>query len=261
MGHKEDGRDSRLRILPGEPIIRPSFTGCDRRDAYTRASLRECPLFEPDDRLAEAQYFLVGMLQEYHNPEQFRWNLNAFLQALRNVTFVLQKQLAHTEGFGTWWSGKQAELRGDELLRAFVEGRNLVVKQGNLEIESKATLGVFRDHRCRAGFTVQVPSEVPSHVLLSTFAPKLEFIDDAHSAIGEEYGVDRDWIARELGDGNVVDLCDQAWRRVSAVMDAAHQFVGIATDETDLPEHKAVFVRVLTESDVDTDLPHKWGWT
>lgn len=32
------------------------------------------------------------MLQEYHAPFHFRFYLNAFIQALRNVTFMLQSE-------------------------------------------------------------------------------------------------------------------------------------------------------------------------
>jgi hypothetical protein len=261
MKHKKDGRFPQLRIQPGAPIIRPSVTGCDRQDAYVQESLRQCPLYEPDDRLGEAHYFLAGMLQEYHNPDEFRWNLNAFLQALRNVTFVLQKTLSSSDGFDSWWPKKQTEMRQDLMLRAFVEGRNIVVKEGNLTVSSRAMLGLFRNHRSKLTLAANnVPCYIPSRVLLSSYAPKLGLIDDEHSAIGEEYGVERDWFVSELGEGNVVDLCNKALTRISDVLDDAHDFAGIGTVEGEPPQHSLEHVRVLTESDVDSELPKKWGW-
>src|SRR4051794_9163668 len=104
------------------------------------AALREdwgrCPLCEPDDKLAEALFFLHQMALAYHDPDPFRWNLNAFLQSLRSVTFFLQKALAHTPGFGEWYGKRQDEMRGDVLLRAFVDGRTIVVHQRNLYFAS-----------------------------------------------------------------------------------------------------------------------------
>ena len=59
----------------------------------------ECPLAQSDDKFYEAHYFIGRMMDDYHDPAAFRYNLNAFLQALRSVTFVLQKTLAHRDGF------------------------------------------------------------------------------------------------------------------------------------------------------------------
>jgi hypothetical protein len=69
------------------------------------------------------------MMVEYHDPAPFRYAMNAFLQALRSVTFRLQKSLAHENGFTEWYSERQESMRQDKLLRSFVEGRNIVVKQ------------------------------------------------------------------------------------------------------------------------------------
>src|SRR5574337_1057778 len=113
--------------------------------------IENCPLGELDDKFQEAHYFLGRMMEEYHNPEPFRWNLNAFLQALRNVSFFLQNQLSHSEGFAEWYAGQQEVMRNDGLLRKFVEGRNLVVKQRNLTIKSKAYIGVFAYRELKMG--------------------------------------------------------------------------------------------------------------
>ena len=51
---------------------------------------------------------------------------------------------------------------------------------------------------------MDVSTAFPSHYVLSDLVPKLGLIDDDHSAIGEEYGVKRQWIAPELGDENVL---------------------------------------------------------
>ena len=57
-------------------------------------------------------------MNEYHNPQQFRWNLNTFLQALRSITFYLQAELAHSANFEEWYSSQQTAMRGDELLKS-----------------------------------------------------------------------------------------------------------------------------------------------
>jgi hypothetical protein len=43
-----------------------------------------------DEALEEAHHFLHACERDYHSPSAFRLNLNAFIQAARNVTFRLQ---------------------------------------------------------------------------------------------------------------------------------------------------------------------------
>ena len=60
----------------------------------------ECPLAETVmTSSCEAHYFMEQMMNEYHDPIFFRFNLNAFLQALRSVTYVLQKEFSSRDGF------------------------------------------------------------------------------------------------------------------------------------------------------------------
>ncbi|MGQ0601714.1 MAG: hypothetical protein ACT4QE_08470 [Anaerolineales bacterium] len=58
--------------------------------------IEECLLGEADNKFQEAHYFIEQMMTEYHKPEPFRFSLNAFLQALRSVTFFLQNNCQTT---------------------------------------------------------------------------------------------------------------------------------------------------------------------
>src|SRR5262245_32807775 len=102
------------------------------------------------------------MMDEWHNPPQFRANLNAFLQALRNVTFALQSTLADQPRFRSWYEHQQNAMRSDPLLRKFVEGRNIVVKRRNLLLKSTIHIGVFKHRRQKIGMNIDVPVDVPS---------------------------------------------------------------------------------------------------
>jgi hypothetical protein len=108
------------------------------------------------------------MMEEYHHPEPFRWSLNAFLQALRNVTFRLQTELAGQAWFPNWYEEKREVMRSDPLLRATLEGRNIVAKRRNLILSSNAWVGMFRyrDLKLAMGGPVSPvwPSSLHPHV-------------------------------------------------------------------------------------------------
>jgi len=217
-------------------------------------------LKDTSDKFAEAHYFLEQLMLEYHNPQPFRWNLNAFLQALRNVTFFLQHDLNEFHGFRDWYEKLQESMKNDLLLRKFRDGRNIIVKQHNLNIKSTAHIGIYRNRKLKLAINLEIPNNIPSNQLLKTMTVKLDLIDKEHFAIGEEYGIKREWIAFELGEKNVLDLCDEAWIKIGKVLKEAHQFINVEWEIPTIHQHKSSVVNLLTETDIEPKLIKKWQW-
>src|SRR4051794_9422817 len=105
--------------------------------------MADCPIPSTHDKYNEAQYFFGGILKNYHHAYQFQFNLNAFIQAIRNITWMLQSEDGKPEGFDSWYAAKQADMRGNEVLKRFVNARNVVVKRSSLTAKSKARSGLF----------------------------------------------------------------------------------------------------------------------
>jgi hypothetical protein len=103
-----------------------------------------CAIPNSHDKFEEAHYFLQMMMINYHHADGFRYSMNAFIQALRNITFALQSEKRNIPDFDSWYVDRQKWMKENELLKKFVEGRNIVVKRGNLEIKSEAYIGLFR---------------------------------------------------------------------------------------------------------------------
>jgi hypothetical protein len=62
-------------------------------------------------------------------PRLFLTDLNAAIQALRNITFRLQNEKSRIPDFERWYQGEQDAMRRDPLLARFHHSRNVVVKQ------------------------------------------------------------------------------------------------------------------------------------
>jgi hypothetical protein len=226
-----------------------------------------CPIPLTHDKFHEAHYFLGRILDEYHQPMPFRWNLNAFLQSLRAVTLMLQKELHGHQGFHEWYEPRRQQMQSDSLLRRCLEGRNLIAHHGSLRRRSLVEMGVFRYREFKLGLAAPLDIDVPSAELLGRFAHSFtgKFIDEEHSAIGEQFGIRRNWIVDDLTDSDeeIVSVCHRALARISVVVASAHQFAGSSMQT--MPEegehvHSADQVNVLLESDVDPTLLEKWGW-
>ena len=220
-----------------------------------------CPLPSTHQRCAEAQYFLEQSLLHYHEPQPFLHNLNGFIQALRNITFMLQSELNHRENFGAWYDAKRAEMRSIPPLKRMVEARNTVVKQSSLAVRSKVSCGLFRGRRMKLSMNTEIKPFTDTRVILSATAKFVGnlFLGGKHEQVGEQAGVERTWVVAELGDGEVISECVPALNYMLALVDDAHRFCGaesgLKTVSYDLPTFF-----VMLESDVDPTLSAKWGW-
>lgn len=94
-------------------------------------------------RLHEAHRFWHEAERAYQDPIEFTAKLNALLQALRNVTFVMQKELSKDENFDQWYREKQVKMRTLDYMKWAVDARNYIVKQGDLEKRSFAMVSLL----------------------------------------------------------------------------------------------------------------------
>jgi hypothetical protein len=93
----------------------------------------EEPKIYAKEKLEEALYFLLQMRRYYVDRKEFIYNMNAFLNSARNVTFALQKEFSHDPYFEAWYSKKQKEMREDKLMKYFIDMRNVSVKEATPE--------------------------------------------------------------------------------------------------------------------------------
>jgi hypothetical protein len=59
------------------------------------------------EKLDEALYFLLQMRRSYVDRKHFIYNMNAFLNSARNVTFTLQDEFGHDPQFEAWYPKKR----------------------------------------------------------------------------------------------------------------------------------------------------------
>ncbi len=219
------------------------------------------PLPSTHHKYLEAEYFLSKVLENYHNPWEFQFNLNAFIQAFRNITFMLQSEPNRPTGFKDWYMKKREEMRANPLLRNFIEARNIVVKQSSLTSKSRAKSGLFRGYRMKLAIQHDIPVFMPTTEALER-AKKFAigfYLDNEHSAIGEQIGVERTWIVEEIGTSEVVANCIEVLNYMGHLIAEVHKLAGIEDEheEISIPMEQ---VQIMLETDVDPSLPEKWGW-
>lgn len=107
----------------------------------------QCPIGGTHTRLQQAHRLWHQTQAEYTNPDAFCTNLNATIQALRSVTFILQKENDAIPDFKPWYETWRERLKEDPLMRWLVEARNRIEKEGDLKTYSSASISVLAGWR------------------------------------------------------------------------------------------------------------------
>lgn len=187
----------------------------------------ECPVPAAHHRLQEAHDFWHAAQQHYDEPDRFRTNLNALIQALRNVTFVLQKQKHDISDFDTWYSRWQERFKADPLMKWIVTARNIIVKVGDLQLHSTATMRLvasFLDPETRT-----VTEEMPPESTPADYAERLGGMQLAPQFLREgNICIERRWVADDLPDHELLEVCAHAYGELSQLLDDLHDRIGVA---------------------------------
>lgn len=225
-----------------------------------------CPLEHSHDRFAEAHYFLHRMEIVYHSPHEFRYNLNAFLAALRATHEILRMELERL-GHATWWKERSELFRKDEVLARFRHGRNLVLHRRSIFSGSHLEQGMFRGLSLRLSFGVTTASDEPTANVLRRIVPILTgtFIDEEHAEPGEQLGVRRLYNIAELSESeDALRASTRALARTTRVLSDAHEAIGAiheyTADEDVVIEGRIDAITTLLETDLDPSLVDRWGW-
>ena len=231
------------------------------REAYRCAE--ECPATATHDKLEEAHYFLHAMLLTIHHPDEFRWNLNAFLQACRSVLYLAKSEFGRLEGFPEWWKAANDELNQNPVVGRAIDSRNFVVHERMLNQSSEVQAGLFRGSKMKLALTGKPPNDWYSEALLryEAFVWTGVFLDAEHSEYDMQFGVKREWRVAELGDGDVVLRCGDAYDSLRRFVEQAHQFAAVVMPEEPAePDgaHDPANFNLIVETDVDPTLAATW---
>jgi hypothetical protein len=151
-------------------------------------------------------------------------NLNALLQALRNVTFVLQKEKRAIPEFDAWYEPWRETLAKDGVLRWLVEARNHVVKEGDLETFSTATAAIKASWDDPEVLTVEVPPLMQTLAIVQLLNTP-DIPDDLRR--GGILRVERRWVASTLLEWELLDALSHCYGLLARLIRDAHRQAGI----------------------------------
>lgn len=189
----------------------------------TDAVERGCPLPASHGRLDEVHYFWHKTAETYDDPDTFRFNLNALIQAARNVTFALQSEKAMVPRFSEWYADWQARMRADEVLRWVHDARNTVVKRGDLEGRSVAKVSVIVSYAEPPALEVAIPPSTTLEELVAIAAIQALPRELKESAI---LVVERKWISEQLPSHEALEALAYTYGFLFRIVADAHEQCG-----------------------------------
>jgi len=168
-------------------------------------------------RLFDAHTHWTQASDSYFDPWKFRLEINALIQALRSVTFILQKHKDEIPQFDEWYGVWQERMRANKQLRWLVEARNKIVKQGDLNLFSMLRVSIVGSY---------LDSEVPYREYM--LSPKLDnnsIIKDArNSGVPEEVlknsflKIERRWVEKEEPETELLEKLTNCWVAIADLL-------------------------------------------
>lgn len=177
------------------------------------------------DKLNEAAYFLTQMKANVEHKDGFRFNLSAFISALRSTTLFMQTEYTHTPGFLAWYETKQAEMEQDSILKFFNQQRVLTIHKRPIAAKSQV-------HFYSPPIdTSKLIGEQPLTFLFTTSIsesgkPGMQVFDiiDPGSAIAGEPSYEVNWQFDDLSETDypkkldVLTLCCEQFDKISSIV-------------------------------------------
>jgi len=182
-------------------------------------NIDECPTPSAHARINEAHRMWHQTAANYDDPIAFRANLNACIQALRNVTFVLQKEKSRIPDFDNWYFIWQDILKKDNILKWLVDARNIIVKEGDLETQSRVKAAILSSYFGSPYYEMNVepmtPTEDIAAMMASENIPK-------HLIKNGILRVERKWISTDFPEQELLDVLSHCYGVLSTMIFDAH---------------------------------------
>ncbi|MGE5483620.1 MAG: hypothetical protein ACM3X4_01230 [Ignavibacteriales bacterium] len=173
-----------------------------------------------DEALKDASLFWHQCREHYHEPERFTANLNALVQALRNVTFRAQSLKSELPGFEAWYEPWQRYIANDPVMKWVNEARRTLVHKQGLQSKSIARVRLVNS------YLRPIASELSLPPLLST-AEIADIVSKsipnglAHDCILE---ITRRWVIDDLPGPEVLATLAVAFRILNALRVDLHRW-------------------------------------
>ncbi|MBI2452234.1 hypothetical protein HYV50_04135 [Candidatus Pacearchaeota archaeon] len=172
-------------------------------------------------KLRQAKYHLENMKQKVKSfPfEEFAFELCAFIEVARGITWAMQKEYSNNQKFKEWYLKKQVEMGKDSLFKFFTERRNAIVKEGH---PGSNAFTFYLEMRVSVPPNETVGVILPQGIFTAEEDIKAKTTDSKE--IPMEKKVIRTPVFQELQSRHVIEVCEEYFVKIEALINEAKTF-------------------------------------
>lgn len=200
------------------------------------------------DRWHECHWQLHQMELHYHEPDAFRYSLNAFIRAIADVPELITKNLERHAAVRAVTAPKLKQLKDTKLFSILKLRRNFIVHQGMLEVESKGSVRALEGSKVKIGFPFRIEPWETSDEAYERYKDACRR-DKVLRGLGPDCdsspAIVRTWIIPQIPGRDLLEVAFEAWTLVGQVLsEAVEQFGGNPLDLSMHCRHDPELVRV-----------------
>ena len=185
-----------------------------------------CPLSATEQRLSDCLSLWLETEKNYFTPNSFRLSLNNCIQAMRNVTFVLQKSKSEFNNFDNWYSGWQKKMREDIIMAWVIKARNVIVKEGDLSTFSKLRISIVETWFAKPYIEVDALPFITTEEFARVLAQNLPNTDLPVKLLRAE----RRWVDEQLKEYELLETLVHVFVYLSDLLLDAHKNLSCKDD-------------------------------
>lgn len=214
------------------------------------------------DRWRECHWHIHQIERTYHEPDSFRYSLNSFIRAVKEVPQLLQMELQHEPMYRQTIKPMVTALYRDPLLSLLHKKRDFLVHQGMLVPHSSGYAGVTRGHgKLKMGMTFGVGPHESSDEAFIRYVKTCKAVPDFNLLCGPEEDtlpcIQRKWVIAEFPETDLLDVVVAAWQTTGEVMSQVLVHLGAQALDLTMPcrhDPEKVRMKIYTHEQFETQL-------
>jgi hypothetical protein len=204
------------------------------------------------DRWNECHWHIHQMEASYHEPEPFRYSLNSFVRAAKEVPSILKHDLQQNVATSKLLAPLVEQLLKNELFLVLKKRRDFIVHQGMLELKSRGSVGTVEGRRVKISFPFHVDPAESSDDAYERYKVLCR-TDRLLRGLGPDCdsspAVWRTWMLPQFPNRDLLDVAFEAWMLLGELLSTAVQALEGAPINLTMPcRHDPERVRIRVYS-------------
>ena len=182
------------------------------------------------DRWSECHWHIHQMENNYHVPDLFRYSLNSFIRAVKEIPQILKMELQNHPEYKNQFKSLINSLKSNELMSKLHKKRDFIVHQGQLEIESTGSVGTTEGR----GIKISIPIRVEPYETTQEAYDRFKILCKENKVLRSLAGPDcdsrpmirREWKIPDFPGVELLELSVNAWKVVGEVISQLVEILG-----------------------------------